>query len=228
MAKRKKPKAKLQRSEGDQRYADRTGAVPFAELWSNLQSSANTNVRTLGEILSSEPRNNGEKKKLEEFRGMESKFFGICRKEIGFPINDDALIKVLIQRSNRKRDVRNGQFHYALMTQHKPESVRLLKQIITDVRDQVKVFRERSNTDACRGDAKSVGYGGYQSDCCQECGNYLYTVCYSIHRFTGRVPRTDKICKSCYFNLPSGLKSEYARYVYSSGWTPRIWGGLQK
>lgn len=83
--------------------------------------------------------------------------------------------------------------------------------------------------------AMTSGYGGYPNDCCQKCGKYLEDVCYSKQQAEKRVPRTNKICASCFEQLPDFLRQAYFTYSYrrghepsSVGWDPHDGWGRKK
>src|SRR5262249_12111256 len=78
------------------------------------------------------------------------------------------------------------------------------------------------------GTAKTRGFGGFPNDCCQDCGRYLHTACYSEQDAQERVPRTNKICMLCYAKLPLSQRASYRRYIYKhgheakgTGWNPK-------
>ena len=53
---------------------------------------------------------------------------------------------------------------------------------------------------------------------CQNCGVFLAVACYSKNRTKhGQVPRTNKICESCYKLLRAGEQKGYRRYRYAAG-----------
>jgi hypothetical protein len=83
--------------------------------------------------------------------------------------------------------------------------------------DDIRCKREISLGPSRPGLAKTEGFGGYPNDCCQSCGIYLFTECYSKNKTAERVPRTNKICRKCHGALPPYVQLEYQRYKYQHG-----------
>ncbi len=50
---------------------------------------------------------------------------------------------------------------------------------------------------------------------CHQCGIYLAEVCYSKTRTNGRVPRTNKICEGCFYELHPSEQMKYLQYAYA-------------
>jgi hypothetical protein len=73
--------------------------------------------------------------------------------------------------------------------------------------------------------ALTYGFGGHPNDCCQNCGKYLAgPVVYSKQLAKKRVPRTNKICVTCFKALPQKSQAGYRKYAYGKGHEPSATG----
>ena len=74
----------------------------------------------------------------------------------------------------------------------------------------------------------------FPGNCCQMCGFPLCHICYSKTP-SSRVPRTGKICRTCFEQMPKARQSMYYKHTYqpkgyteTTGWNPRgSWGRCQ-
>lgn len=172
--------------------------------------------RHLGEIIDLGPQNDEEAARLGQFEKKEHYYFrkhfpGIERRDIKRRLYYSTFTKLRVIR---------GDYLHAIMRQGRPDADLLLAKIAEDVQRQGESPNppsSRGEAPRTHGTAQTVGYGGRPNDCCQDCGRFLWTVCYSKQVAEVRVPRTNKICPRCYEALEPGAKTEYQVYKYRPG-----------
>jgi hypothetical protein len=168
------------------------------------------------------PTNDAERRKLADKREKEELFF---RKRFADLGQTTSVLGACVLRSFIRLGLMSDCYWDAIMNQGTTESNSLLERIVLDVREQIAkgehVPPPRRTTVNKPGKAKSCTYGSYPNDCCQRCGRYLQTVCYSEKETKGRVPRTNKICSHCFGKLPEKLKVTFTKYTYKRGHEPK-------
>jgi len=176
--------------------------------------------RHLGQIMDSEPLDDEERERLADFHRKEAVFFekrlaGMGKQEIKRRLNYSTFGNLRVVR---------GDYVYAITRQGHPEADHLLERIASDILSQENTPEPppgRLPNHGGQGEATTFGYGGFPNDCCQECGRYLQTVCYSKQLTAVQVPRTNKICRHCYVKVPLADRDNYYSYTYRPGPEPK-------
>ena len=186
--------------------------------------------RTIGQILLLGAANPGEEAKLADYRRKQQAFF----KEFlpGSSLADHS-VHAALYRALRDLCITRGELRHAIQTQHRKESRVLLKKV-SQRADELLRSGASLEIPAPRPEVvfvtnKLIGFGGYPADSCQVCGRFLRTICYSQIQDCPRVPRTDKICSSCFERMDESEQREFQQYHYSTRWEPwEPWGNTPK
>ena len=181
--------------------------------------------RTIGQIIDLGPDNQEEESRLVDYRRKKR---AACKAFLPNRSPVDPMVHRALERAIRDLRITHGEFRHAVQTRPCKESRVLLEKTYGRAEELLR-SGEPLEIPAPRHDAvfttnKLIGFGGYPAKSCQICGRFLTTICYSQIRDRPRVPRTDKICPSCFESLEKNEQREYQQYRYSTRWEP--WGNM--
>jgi hypothetical protein len=170
--------------------------------------------RTVGQIFVFGPKNDEEKRRLEDYLRKERAFL---EQHFHYYLSDRLLATALNLALSSLAIVRS-EYRHAILTQHREGSQLLLAKVVRRANELIESGEAGSRAVSPR--PRRTQCVGARS--CQNCGNFLADVCYStIRNRAKRVPRTGKICAACFSALPTSEKRQYTRYRYKSGPQPR-------